>query len=175
MTKIANYCEKYNKNLIELEQNFQKIEQHLEKADLEYYNSVNFLKNVSIKKFVEHIVNVDENRPYDLSSRKKDKQMLSKEETDNLMLDRFRTSLTTSLEVISTRTNNNNPESRDHSDTMSIVDDDISVTSSRYFGNKNHKGVKIPFIIGTPEFSKNDFLGVVTEDKKVLTVDVIFL
>ena len=147
-----------------------KIESHIEKADLDYYNNVNFLKNVSIKKFVEHIINQEENRPYDIASRKSQSQVLTKDELDTNIFNKYKNSLTTSLDLIPTRSTNNNPE-REHTDSISIADDDnVSVTSSKYFSNKNHKGVKIPFIIGTPEFSKNNFLGIVLEDKKNLPV-----
>jgi hypothetical protein len=173
--KITSYCEKYQKNLLEIQENFSMISQHIEKLDIDYYKNINYFKNVSIKKFVEHIVNPDENRPYDLHHPKKEKQILSKEEMDTNLFSKFKSSLITSLEGISSRqttsSSGNASELREHSDSISIADDDnMSVANSRYFSSKNHKGVKIPFIIGTPEFAKNDYLGLVNnEEKKNIT------
>jgi len=152
------------------------ISQHIEKVDIDYYNNINFFKNVSIKKFVEHIVNMDETRPYELQTRNKEKQLLSKEELDVNIFNKYKSSLMTSLEGISTRptsTITNPSEIREHADSVSVAEEDnISVTNSRYFNNKNHKGVKIPFVIGTPEFSKNDYLGLVNVEEKRSTIDV---
>ena len=107
-------------------------------------------------------MNIEEVRPYELFPPKKSKQILTKEETDMTTFNKFKSSLSTSMEIFSNRPNTSNlSEQREHSDSISIADDDnMSVTNSRYFSNKNHKGVKIPFIIGTPEFSKNDYLGI---------------
>jgi hypothetical protein len=126
---------------------------------------------------VEHIVNPDENRPYDLHPPKKEKLLLSKEELDSNLFSKFKSSLITSIDGISSRQTTssygNAPELREHSDSISIADDDnISVANSRYFVSKNHKGVKIPFVIGTPEFAKNDYLGLVNNEEKRNTSEV---
>ena len=53
-----------------------------------------------------------------------------------------------------------NRENNDNNDSL-LENDNISVSSSKYMSSK--KNVKLPFIIGTNEFFRNEFLGVFNE------------
>ena len=54
-----------------------------------------------------------------------------------------------------------NRDNNDHNDSL-IENDNVSVTSNRFMNNK--KNVKLPYIIGTNEFFKNEFLGIFNEE-----------
>jgi len=154
------------------------INKHINLIETEYNNTSNRLKNISIKRFMEHIVEdngqlIEEIKPANnnLNSVNSNKIrennnptiILSKEERERNILNKFKSSITNSLEnlniknLIDIKDNNND-------NNISILDDDnVSISSSKYFNNsqKNKNlNIKLPFIIGTIDYFKNEYLGV---------------
>jgi hypothetical protein len=131
-------------------------------------NSLNSLKNISIKKFVEHVV---EEIKVNVPEGKKGEQIpVSREEREQVLLTKFKNAISISLEGLNIK---NLIDIKDQSDNISTLEDDaVSVSSSRYFANMNknsHKGLKLPFIIGTNEFFKSEYLGIHAESERKFT------
>jgi hypothetical protein len=87
--------------------------------------------------------------------------LLSKEEREANLLSKFKNAISKSLENLNIK---NLLDVRPDTDKESVIEDDnVSVSTSRYFANgmsKGYKNVKLPFIIGTQEFFRNEYLGI---------------
>jgi hypothetical protein len=129
---------------------------------------MNSLKIVSIKKFVEHVVDSNPLPEKDKIKPKEQAIILSKEEREANLLSKFKSAISKSLENLNIK---NLLDLKPDNDKESVIEDDnVSVTSSRYFASgmaKGYKSVKLPFIIGTQEFFKNEYLGVSPSDSVV--------
>ncbi len=104
---------------------------------------------------------VVENRQNKQQEEKSHQQKyLSKEERELNLFHKFKSSISTSLENLNIR---NLIDLRENNESV-ITDDNVSITSSRVFGNPGTKqmkqNVKLPFIIGTNEFFSNEYLGI---------------
>lgn len=146
-------------------ENFNK---NLELVNIDYFNALNSLKNVSIKKFVEHIVDTNET-PRSMTTASEtnpnEPMIISREEREINLLNKFKSAITKSLENLNIK--NLIDVGRNDQEVQSNVDDDnVSVTSSKLFHNnlnKTQKNIKLPYIIGTHEFFKSEFLGTSVE------------
>lgn len=89
--------------------------------------------------------------------------ILSKEERERNILNKFKSSITKSLENLNIK---NLIDIKENNDNNSILDDDnISVSSSKYFQSlqkQKNLNIKLPYIIGTIDYFKNEYLGVAT-------------
>jgi hypothetical protein len=160
------FSDNYIKKSQDLGRNLNKLNKNIELLHIDYMNSLNSLKNISIKKFVEHIV---DDIVVPVPEVRKETIPLSREEREGVLLNKFRNAISISLEGLNIK---NLIDIKDSSDNVSSLEDDaVSVTSSRYFSNMNKqsKGVKLPFIIGTNEFFKSEYLGVSAESVKEAT------
>ena len=83
----------------------------------------------------------------------------SKEEREMRLFLKFKSSIATSLENLNIK---NLLDLRENNNESFLTDDNVSVTSSKVFGNNKglQNSVKLPFIIGTNEFFSNEYLGV---------------
>lgn len=124
---------------------------------------MNSLKNISIKKFVEHVV--DNTIPSTPTEPKKENIILSKEEREANLLNKFKNAISISLEGLNIK---NLIDLKENPDGSVIDEDAVSVTSSRYFSNmqRNRHNLKLPHIIGTSEFFRNEYLGVNNDDRR---------
>lgn len=108
---------------------------------------------------MEHVVdNKIEKENYQILKEKN--IILSKEERERKILSKFRESMSKSLENLNIK---NLIDIKDKDDNISVLDEDnISITSSKYFAVTNkqkNSTVKLPFIIGTIDYFKNEYLG----------------
>ncbi len=89
--------------------------------------------------------------------------ILSKEERERNILNKFKSSITKSLENLDIK---NLIDIKENNDNNSILDDDnVSVSSSKYFQSlqkQKNLNIKLPYIIGTIDYFKNEYLGVAT-------------
>jgi len=153
----------------ETKENLKKIDQNIEKLEFDYFNSINFLKNLSIQRFIEHVIEeedtnviIQKNKESISQQGKMDKVILTKEDREKNLLVKFKSSISTSLENLNIRNLIDlNKENHDLNESL-IDNDNISVASSKYMNNRSN--VKLPFIIGTNEFFKNEFLGIFNEE-----------
>jgi hypothetical protein len=151
--------------------NLDNIDRNINLIETEFSNTSIKLKNISIKRFMEHVVDnkIDlENKNNQNLKEKNINIILSKEERERNILSKFKDSITKSLENLNIKNlidlkDNYNNNKEDKEDNISLLDDDnISITSSRYFAVTNkqkNSTVKLPYIIGTIDYFKNEFLG----------------
>jgi hypothetical protein len=143
------------------------LDQHIEKLEFEYYNSINYLKNLSIKRFIEHVIE-DEDPNITISTNREnsisrtEKIIVAKEDREKNLLSKFRSSISASLENMNIRNLIDlNRENNEMNESL-IENDNVSVISSKFLQHK--KNLKLPFIIGTHDFFKNEFLGIFNEE-----------
>jgi len=170
LRKIKEFTDKYTKKCDEINHNVDNIDKHINLLETEFYNSSNKLKNISIKRFMEHVVEedllvTDEIKP----QKQRDNQIiLSKEERDRNILNKFRSSITKSLENLNIK---NLIDIKENIDNNSILDDDnMSVSSSKYLQNlqkQKNLNLKLPYLIGTIDYFKNEYLGITTNQSLI--------
>jgi hypothetical protein len=167
LRKIRQFTENYTQNTSELASNLKMLENQVKKIEINYHHSLNTLKNISIKKFVEHSISGES---VDLSSRKKQNKamkvnsnILTKEEREASLITKFQSAISISLDNLNIKNLIDVPDNKDV-----IDDDDKSVSSSKYFSNMNNKtnksGLKLPYIIGQEGFFKSPTLGISDEN-----------
>lgn len=93
--------------------------------------------------------------------------ILTREEKENLMINKFKKAFALTLENLNTQRNIDS-SNRDSgaNDNMTVVDDDnISIASSKILsiGNKNYKNTKLPAIFGSRDYSNLKYLGLIDE------------
>jgi hypothetical protein len=160
LRKLKTFSDSYVKKSQDLDKNLNKLNKHIELLKFDYMNTLNIFKNISIKKFVEHIV---DDIKVNIPEHKKENIPKSREERENGLLNKFRTAISISLEGLNIK---NLIDVKENDNVSSLEDDAISVSSSRYFSNINkqsQKGLKLPYIIGTTEFFKSEYLGISAE------------
>jgi hypothetical protein len=126
---------------------------------------MNSLKNISIRKFVEHVVDNNATSSIQVESKKMI-PILSKEEREANLLNKFKNAINLSLEGLNIK---NLIDLKENNEGSIVEDDNVSVTSSRYFSNMQRSGnrnIKLPHIIGTNDFFKSEYLGVSNEERK---------
>lgn len=152
----------------------ENIEKNINIIETEYNNTSNKLKNISTKRFMEHIVEEENFPSIEEATRPKMREnqvlILSKEERERNILINFKESICKSLEnlniknLIEIKDNNNN-------ENASILDDDnASISSSKYFANfqkQKNLNVKLPYIIGTVDYFKSEFLGIASNSSLI--------
>jgi hypothetical protein len=149
----------------ELHNNLTNLSKNVEILNIEYFNSMNSMKNISIKKFVEHVVDNNQT-PITQSVVKKENKILSKEEREENLLNKFRHAISLSLEGLNIK---NLIDLKENNEGSMVEEDAVSVTSSRYFSHMQRGGkwnLKLPNIIGTNDFFRNEYLGVNNDDRR---------
>lgn len=163
--KIKQFSDNYKQNTSNLASNLKNLQSQMKKIEINYHHDLNMLKNMSIKKFVEH--SIAQESP-DFSNRKHKKKkkpvetLLTKDEKEASLINKFQQSISISLD------NLNIKNLIDTGDNKEVIDDDDkSMSSSKYFSNMNKSnkaGIKLPYIIGQEGFFKSGTLGIVLED-----------
>ena len=161
MRKLKLFTDNYTKKYEDLDRNLGNIGKNINIIEFEYNNVSNRLKNISIKRFVEHIVE-DDLKQDELPTKIKETPIIfSKEERERNILNKFKDSISKSLENLNIR---NLIDIKEQNEGISLIDDDnISVSSSKYFSNFNKNknlNLKLPYIIGTIDYFKNEYLGI---------------
>ena len=157
--KLKLFADSYTAQTNDLAKNISCLRKELSKIEINYHNSMNTLKNISIKKFVEHSVNQDaiENKQKSTVYNQDTNPYLSKEEQDNNLRSKFQNAISNTIQ---------NLNIKDLIDKE--IDDTVSVSSSKYFGasisKSNNKGVKLPYIIGQENFFKHPYLGLANDN-----------
>lgn len=157
--KLKQYTDNYLNQTEEINKNLEDLEDDYKKVEISYFNNVNLLKNLSIRKFVEHSISNDTLEFKKQNSRQEPAIILSKEEKEMSLINKFKASISISCE------NLNIKDLIDVKDNGNNNDDNVSVATSKYFNAlKNKGGVKLPLIIGQEGFFKKPFCGIVFED-----------
>lgn len=167
--KIRLFSENFNKKAEEINITIKDIDEDINKAEISYFNNLNLLKNMSIRKYVEHTIS---NEILDFKKQRSDiqqpKPILSKEEKEHNLIEKFKLAIGISCENLNIKDLLDVKDDRDNND-----DDNASVvTGSKYFQNMTKPskvGVKLPLIIGQEAFFNKPYCGVVLEDLEMNT------
>lgn len=165
---MKGFSDNYSKKCEDLQKNLDNLNKNINLVEVDYFNALNSLKIISLKKFVEHVVDTESQNPKLIHSNnnvtnktREHALLLSKEEREANLLSKFKNSISKSLENLNIK---NLIDVGPATDKESVIEDDnVSVSSSRYFANgmsKGYKNLKLPFIIGTQEFFRNEYLGI---------------
>lgn len=164
--KVKLLSENYLAKTNELSSNLNNLEKQCQKVEVSYHNSLNMLKNMSIKKFVEHSISNDS-----MEVKKKsitstiNQNLISKEEKESALYLKFKNAISISLDKLNIK------DIIDLKDGKDVIDDDsVSVTSTKNFSNMNNftqSGIKLPTIIGQEVFFKSPYLGINVDSQPI--------
>lgn len=167
--KIRVFTENFNKKAEDINNAVKEIDDNINNAEITYFNNLNLLKNMSIRKYVEHTIS---NELLDFKKQRQDNQVaksiLSKEEKEHNLVEKFKVAIGISCENLNIKDLIDVKDDRDNNE-----DDNASVvTGSKYFQNMTKPskiGVKLPLIIGQEAFFKKPNLGIVVEEVEINT------
>ena len=142
--KMKVFTIKYNEEFQNLCKNFDNFSNLISSTEVEHLKAINQLKNLSSERFIEQTLDNKEDIPQE------------NPQEENVLIDRIekmKKSLEISMQCIDSIAKKNKKE---------VIDDDaVSQQSSKITMEKNTKGIKLPFIIGTEEFFADKTVGLV--------------
>lgn len=154
------FSDSYSQKTDELSNNIKSLKTELTKIEINYNSNLNLLKNLSIKKFIEHSIGNEKVDEYKLEKTKRESTFLTKEQREEVLRRKYKEAFSITLGNLSISDSNKNQVTsrKDEYDD----NDNASVSSSRIFDGtgKSKLGIKLPFVIGSEGFYKHDFLGV---------------
>ena len=140
--KMKVFTIKYNEEFQNLCKNFDNFSNSISSTEVEHLKAINQLKNLSSERFIEQTLDNKEDIPQE------------NPQEENVLIDRIekmKKSLEISMQCIDSIAKKNKKE---------VIDDDaVSQQSSKITMEKNTKGIKLPFIIGTEEFFADKTVG----------------
>jgi len=166
------------------------ITKNINLIEFEYNNVSNKLKNISKLKFMEHVIDTNNNEEninneIQLKNSEKDKEksnkisIVTKEEKEIFMVNKFKTAINRSYEAFlnnkaKDESSNSNFNNKDSNEILSVIEDDMmSIASSKILSvNKSSFKIKLPLVYGTIEYNSNKYIGMIDEgnnNKKALT------
>ena len=140
--KIKLFTLKYNEDFQSLCKNFDNFSNAVSQTEVDHLKAINQLKSLSNQRFVEQ------------SLEKKEPSQPENQQNENLLMDeteKMKQSIDLSMQFLETISKKNRKEV--------IEDDAVSVQSSKMTMEKNTKGVKLPYIIGTEMFKGDKAIG----------------
>lgn len=159
-----------------MDTNIKTINKNINLIEFEYFNVSNKLKNVSKKRFMEHIIdntpisnetsNSIKNSNND-NNKNQINQIITREEREVSLMNNYKKAFNITLENLTINkienSKDNNPEN-----SSVLEDDNISIASSKILtvGNKAFKNSRLPLIFGTKEFISARYLGLVDESNQ---------
>ena len=140
--KMKVFTIKYNEEFQNLCKNFDNFSNSISSTEVEHLKAINQLKNLSSERFIEQTLDNKEDIPQE------------NPQEENVLIDKIekmKKSLEISMQCIDSIAKKNKRE---------VIDDDaVSQQSSKITMEKNTKGIKLPFIIGTEEFFADKAVG----------------
>lgn len=158
------FSDSYSQKADELSNNIKSLKTELTKIEINYNSNLNLLKNISIKKFIEHSIGNEKVDEHKLHKTKRESTFLTKEQREEVLRRKYKEAFSITLGNLSISDSNKNQATsrKDEYDD----NDNSSVSSSRIFDGtgKSKLGIKLPFVIGSEGFYKHDFLGIWNSD-----------
>ena len=163
--KIKLFTIKYNEDFQLLCKNFDNFSNSVSSTEVDHLKAINELKNLSNQRFIEQ------------SLEKSEPSQPVNQQNEGVLMDeteKIKQSIELSMKFIETISKKNKKEV--------IEDDGASVQSSRMTMEKNTKGVKLPYIMGTEMFNGDKAIGLDVapeeeeredEDQNELTKDLV--
>ena len=140
--KIRLFSVNYNEDFQSLCQNFTNFSNHISSTEVEHLRAINQLKSISNEKFIEQsLQNYEQIQPENIIN----------EEIIMNPSEKMKKSLEISIQNIESFPKKRKKEA--------IEDDSASLASSKIIIEKETKGLKIPYIIGTEMFNAEKAIG----------------
>ena len=157
INKIKSMTEDYQQKCSDLSINLNNINRNLHLIEVDFFNALNGLKTLSGTKFMEHVVDTDDQKP----EEEKNEDVTPVEE--NIKDEHFNNVnniLQRSFDFLALR------DQQKSQNKNSQEDDTISMNSKLMDNNltKNNRGLKLPLIIGSNDFLQNDYIGLVNDE-----------
>ena len=162
INKIKTMTEDYEQKCSDLSINLNNINRNLHLIEVDFFNALNGLKTLSGNKFMEHVIDVDDVKPEEEDEKKEGGETVEENIKDehfntinNILQRSFDFMALRDQQKSQNKNNNNNQEDDTMSMNSKIIGDNLT---------KNNRGLKLPLIIGTNEFSQNDYVGLVNDE-----------
>ena len=140
--KIKIFTLKYNEEFQSLCKNFDNFSNSISSTEVEHLNAINQLKSLSTERFIEQ--SLESCEPIQQENPQEEKILMNETE-------KMKYSIDLSMQFMEKISKKNKKEV--------IEDDASSVHSSKMTMEKNTKGVKLPYIIGTEVFNADKAIG----------------
>ena len=157
INKIKQLTEDYQQKCSDLSINLNNMNRNLHLIEVDFFNTLNGLKSISGKKFIEHIIDTEDIKPQSDTEEKKDIE-LNEENMNNSV----NSIIQRGLEFVAFR------DQQKSQNKNNVEDDTVSMNSKVMDNNlmKNNRGLKLPLIIGSKDFQDNDYIGLVLDDEE---------
>lgn len=160
--KLKEFTDGYASRTKEILTSINDLESNIIKVETCYYNSLNNLKTMSIKKFVEHSVGSDDTKFQNKSDERKPVQFKSKEEKEQNLINNYKKALSISLDRLNIKDLIEVKQTKDD-----LIDDNVSMSSSTILNGLkggNKAGIRLPYIIGQEGFFKHAYCGIPVDE-----------
>ena len=156
INKIKQMTEDYQQKCSDLSINLNNMTRNLHLIEVDFFNTLNGLKEISGKKFIEHVIDTEDIKPEEEDNE--DKKDISDE--NELNFSSVNSIVQRGLDFIAFR------DQQKSQNKSNVEDDSVSMNSKVMDNNlmKNNRGLKLPMLIGTKDFNDNDYIGLVIDD-----------
>ena len=163
INKIQSFTNDYTNQCNSISTNLNNFSHNLDIVEIDFYNSMNSLKTISLHKFIEHVI--DEDEPLkDNTNTEEEPKILTAEERNNYQVQLIKNAVDISVNAIPVK----EPKQAQQPGEENSEDDSASVASSRLLGNQitHFKKLKLPYLINSKDFMTTEYVGLVPEEKE---------
>ena len=163
INKIQSFTNDYTNQCNSISTNLSNFSHNLDIVEIDFYNSMNSLKTISLHKFIEHVI--DEDEPLkDNTNTEEEPKILTAEERNNYQVQLIKNAVDISVNAIPVK----EPKQAQQPGEENSEDDSASVASSRLLGNQitHFKKLKLPYLINSKDFMTTEYVGLVPEEKE---------
>ena len=163
INKIQSFTNDYTNQCNSISTNLNNFSHNLDIVEIDFYNSMNSLKTISLHKFIEHVI--DEDEPLkDNTNTEEEPKILTAEERNNYQVQLIKNAVDISVNAIPVK----EPKQAQQPGEENSEDDSASVASSRLLGNQitHFKKLKLPYLINSKDFMMSEYVGLVPEEKE---------
>ena len=163
INKIQSFTNDYTNQCNSISTNLNNFSHNLDIVEIDFYNSMNSLKTISLHKFIEHVI--DEDEPLkDNTNTEEEPKILTAEERNNYQVQLIKNAVDISVNAIPVK----EPKQAQQPGEENSEDDTASVASSRLLGNQitHFKKLKLPYLINSKDFMMTEYVGLVPEEKE---------
>ena len=163
INKIQSFTNDYTNQCNSISTNLNNFSHNLDIVEIDFYNSMNSLKTISLHKFIEHVI--DEDEPLkDNTNTEEEPKILTAEEKNNYQVQLIKNAVDISVNAIPVK----EPKQAQQPGEENSEDDSASVASSRLLGNQitHFKKLKLPYLINSKDFMTTEYVGLVPEEKE---------
>ena len=151
LQKMKIFTINYNEEFQQFCKNMDKFSNHIDSVEVEHLKAINQIKKISREKFIENTLDKgDESESESVSNE--NNIIEAPREIQITNVEKMKEAINISLGCLN-EINKNNKNKEE------IEDDTVSLASSKMTMDKEVKGVKLPFIIGTEEFKADKAIG----------------